>query len=264
MTGAVLKVTCEGHIYRMPFDAELGCAVALTAVHELLPDAKVGAATFPGADGSNRVLTEDTFEEFLTTAMTAPSGRATFKLQMDLPGESAQQEQVAIAQPEPGPQPQGSGGGADGAKRPRSGAVRRAQRRQAKAAAEAARTQWEEDPRDLDQLVSAVEGAPWPAQGATCFKQKTRQAFAQPSRRARTRRETWRRRSRSSSHRRSGRRRRSRRHRVHPGAGHPRSEFATASSNLSSGCQFPSGSQWCSEGAGVAPGRAHVAKSRWS
>lgn|ERR1740121_1517416 len=164
MTGAVLKVTCEGHIYRMPFDAELGCAVALTAVHELLPDAKVGAATFPGADGSNRVLTEDTFEEFLTTAMTAPSGRATFKLQMDLPGESAQQEQVAIAQPEPGPQPQGSGGGADGAKRPRSGAVRRAQRRQAKAAAEAARTQWEEDPRDLDQLVSAVEGAPWPPQ----------------------------------------------------------------------------------------------------
>jgi len=154
MTSAVLKVTCEGHIYRVHFTPESGLAEAVAAVCKVVPRASDGMLTF-GEEGP-QVLTEQTYADFLAQGKEGPAGGVTFRVQLQL--------QAGGGTVDTPPSPAGgraSLSSSESGTRPKrcSGAVRRAQRREARAArAAVASHTWEEDPRDLDQLISALDG----------------------------------------------------------------------------------------------------------
>jgi len=155
MTSTILKVACEGHIYRVPFKPELGLAATVAAVSKLVTSASDGMLTF--GEHSPQLLTETTYDDFLAQGKVGPAGGTAFRVQLQLPGGHAALDTSPAPVGDHGTISSGESSACP--RRQCSGAVRRAQRRQAKTrAAAAASRQWEEDPRDLDLLTSALEG----------------------------------------------------------------------------------------------------------
>lgn len=88
MATTVLKVTCQGQIYRLLLDPEPEFSDVTRAVRELCLDGKEGSMSFSGADGAHRCLTEHCFEEFLSTARACPTGRPVLRLELQPPQAS--------------------------------------------------------------------------------------------------------------------------------------------------------------------------------
>jgi len=139
MPAAVLKVDYKSDIFRVKFLPALGFSAMVAEVCKLVPDATVGLLTFSAENAGVRLLTECTYDEFLTAATV----RSIYRLQLQVPGgTSAPQEEEKPKRP--------------------SGAVRRARARDNKAVAMACGGKWKEDKRDIDALLVALEGKPLP------------------------------------------------------------------------------------------------------
>jgi len=124
------------------FMPESGLAEAFAAVCKVVPRASDGMLTF--GEKEFHVLTEETYGDFLAQGKEGPAGGTAFRVQLQLQVEGG----AVDTPPSPGR-----------SRRHCSGAVRRAQRREARAARAAAVPHMlEEDPRDLDQLISALDG----------------------------------------------------------------------------------------------------------
>lgn len=85
MATTILKVTCQGQIYRLHLEPEPEFSVVSETVRELCPDGKEGSVSFTGAGGAPCCLTEHSFEEFLSTARLGPTGRPMLRLELQPP-----------------------------------------------------------------------------------------------------------------------------------------------------------------------------------
>jgi len=151
-SAAILKVVFNDDIYRVFFEPELGLDKMLASVSELVPNASDGALTF--GQHSPQLLTETTYDLFLAEEKAGPAGGGTFfRVKLQLPGELS----ATGASPDPAGNPRLQ----PAFRKKRTGAVRRAQRRQQRQAEVSAENvsacQWAEDLRNLDSLVSSME-----------------------------------------------------------------------------------------------------------
>lgn len=190
--GFVLKVSCDGDIQRITFEGAPDFSAVDAAIRGIWPLAGARAATFDGADGAARALTYDNFEEFKATARIGPAGRHLLRLEvappssapppasrssagdsntvaghaakapsLHMPGKVELKLEVSVPTATGSPssgggkavqkaqidQPSGSRGGA------KSSALARHARRRVAAAVATPPTQWQEDTRDIEELL---------------------------------------------------------------------------------------------------------------
>jgi len=95
----ILKVDCQGDLRRALLKGALSYAAIDRAVLEIWPQCNVHEATYVGKKGTDRILTEKTFKDFVSTATTTATGQV-LKLQLmppDAPSATADHVTAATA-----------------------------------------------------------------------------------------------------------------------------------------------------------------------
>lgn len=80
--GAVLKVSCHGEIHRVVFESTPDFPSVQAAVRDIWPNSNLNATTFVDVVGHSRILTELAFGNFLLSAKAGTSGRPTLRLEV--------------------------------------------------------------------------------------------------------------------------------------------------------------------------------------
>lgn len=162
MAFGVLKVSCGGQIHRVLLSDEPSFDVIDAILRDLWPGMRPGSAKYVDSDGDLCILVEGTFEDLLTTSKTATPDRTILKITIA--------DEVAPAKKSISKAPEAHGNVS-------SGRSALAPRRRA-ARSQVPESTWQEDERDLDELLSLFDDEPEPSASLKRKQQKAKRKEA--------------------------------------------------------------------------------------
>jgi len=154
----VLKISCQGQLHRILFGGMPDYADVDSAVKGLLPAYQPYATKYLDDEGDLCSLVEPTFADFLTMAKAAPSGQSVFHIEVFPLADAVSTDATHLAPPTAQP--------------PRSGMRRQERPLKLKGV-------WEDDVRDLDELLKQFEEPV--ASNSSSKKKKKKSKKPQPS-----------------------------------------------------------------------------------
>lgn len=164
MALGVLKISCSGQIHRVLLDDEPSFAAIDAVLRGLWPGMRPGSAKYMDSDGDSCSLVEGTFEDFLTTSGSKAGTPDRTILKIMIADDAAPAKQRAPQTPE-------AHGTVTSARAARASRHRAAQH-------QVPETTWEEDERDLDELLCQLGDESEPAAPSKRKRQKAKKKEA--------------------------------------------------------------------------------------